>query len=174
MKKILNVTLCLLIFTAMFVACSKEKVVEGIYAPNGELISASMEELTVTIADALAMDKTNVSVKSISYQDVEKGFVAEIELHLAATDELTNVYYLSEKYAKEIKADSSVELISVSAENRSFSSMVAHCSCGSTSSSPSSGCRVSVTTGGGGTTGTCYSQGCSFGCVLHISTGNNR
>ncbi len=174
MKKILNITLCVLVFSAMFVACSKEKVVEGVYAPNGELVSASMEELTATIADAFDIDNDAVSLKSIVYQDVEKGFIAEVALHFVTTDELTLSLILSENHAKDMDRDSSVELIDASADNRSFSTIVAFCSCGASSVFPSSGCRASVTIGSGGTSGTCYSQGCTSGCVLHISTGNNR
>jgi len=166
MKSLTTTTIVTLLLIFGLTSCSQEKVSEGVYAPNQELVSSSKEELSKTIANAMELDHENTAIQSIEFQEVEKGFLAEVEL--STFDDHFTVYYMSSEIQENLEVDSSIELVQGSGSSKLAPGLVAWCSCGITTT-PSSACRVSVTYNpNGSTTGTCYQEGtCATACVYH-------
>jgi len=163
--KQLTTTIVGLILVFCMTSCTQEQPTEGIYAPNNELVSSSKEDLSKTIATAISEDHEQVAIQSIDFLEVDKGFVAEIGI--LTSDNQATVYYISQELNSMLEIDSSVELMSTPASAKLGGGIVAFCSCGQ-NTLPSSGCRTSVTVNTNGTiTGTCYTEGCHYGCVFH-------
>ncbi len=141
MKTTISNVLTALFFLAILASCNKEEVDTNIYAPNEAVVSASMEDLQETIANALAIKASDISVQSISFLDVTEGFAAEVDIHLKATDERTNVFYLSPELANNVRYEGASD-VSEGATQRDvpyIEGTVASCECGS---GPSSGCKI--------------------------------
>ncbi len=170
MKK-LNIIVFGLMMIA-FVACNQEQLAEqGIYAPNGIWVSASMEDLSGTIADAIDSPREDIVVESISFADVEEGYIAAVDVFIKSVNEHTQVYYISSVLEDKLNVDSSVELVEIADTRRRpqlTAGIVAYCSCGPNTTLGSSKCRVSVTTfPNGSMTGTCFNEdNCNAGCTF--------
>jgi len=69
--------MCIL-FAVFIAACSVDENAKAIYAPNGDLISKSMEDLNDYIANSTGLDSKLITITSINFLEVTTGFFAEI------------------------------------------------------------------------------------------------
>jgi len=79
MKKTINYLFIPMLFILSLASCSKEQDM-SIRAPNNAFVSESTEDLVARLAYIVNMDAKDLSIESISYLDVEEGFIAEVEM----------------------------------------------------------------------------------------------
>lgn len=182
MKKILIIATAVVAIASVYmIGCMKEGHDQGIYAPNGALVSRSTDELVNKIAGATDMPAADMEVQAINYVQPEKGYIAEVKLHSKSSGDFNTVYVVNKEAFREIQMDGDLKAIPVVSQapadrddesigGDSSGEIIIYCSCGS-SSGASSQCTASISRKTDGTiTGTCTVSGCAFGCTLHYST----
>lgn len=170
MKK-LNLLLVALVVSATIFSCNRqEEVIQAIYAPNGDLVASSEEDLRQTMVEAL--DEENIIINKISFVDVAEGYIAEIDV---ATPDLSTkkVFHLSPSLAEKLVYDSDIKVvehngISPGARGPQIGGASVTCSC-SVSSTSSQGCVASLEVGSNEVTATCTDYDCTSSCRMSVS-----
>ncbi|MEM1319614.1 MAG: hypothetical protein AAGG75_05120 [Bacteroidota bacterium] len=119
MKRVINCLAISMFFLLALASCNKSEdtaAAAKVFAPNNVLVSESMEDFTATIAYGLDAEVKDITIESISYLDVEEGFVAEVEVYNSATDVHSVIYGFSPQLKDKIRYDSSVEVAEVATD----------------------------------------------------------
>ena len=108
MKKLHLLFIALVVSATIFSCDRQEEVIQAIYAPNGDLVASSEEDLRQTMVEAIGEEE--VTINKVSFLDVTEGYIAEIDV---ATPDLSTkkVYHLSPSLAKKLVYDSDIEVI---------------------------------------------------------------
>lgn len=170
MKK-LNLLFVALVVSATIFSCNRqEEVIQAIYAPNGDLVASSEEDLRQAMVEAL--NEENVSINKISFLDVAEGYIAEIDV---ATPDLSTkkVFHLSPSLAEKLVYDSDIKVvehndISPGAGASKIGGASVTCSC-SVSSTSSQGCVAGLEVGSNEVTATCTDYDCTSSCRMSVS-----
>lgn len=155
-------------------SCKKEKLpATAIYAPNGSVLGASMDDLASRIATVTELESQTLKIASIAFLNAPTGYVAEINFSLDGSREPNIIYMVSKDLLPKLVLDSDLKLVktnpqgAIARSDEELGAGFIYCSCGSVGYS-SSKCQASMSFYPNGTvSGSCTNLDCVWGCYLH-------
>lgn len=170
MKKLHLLFVALVVSATIFSCDRQEEVIQAIYAPNGDLVASSEEDLREAMVEAL--HEEDVSINKISFWDVSEGYIAEIDVE---TPDLSTkkVFHLSPNLAEKLTYDSDIEVIehngiSPNARGPEIEGASVTCTC-NVASPNSQGCVADLDVTPNEVTATCTDFDCTSACQMDVT-----